>query len=215
MATVPVYNIEGKENGVVEIPSVFVQTPWNADLVHQALVTQQANSRNTVAHAKDRSEVRGGGKKPWKQKGTGRARHGSIRSPLWIGGGVTHGPLKDKIYARAINKKMAQKALFAVLSKKYADKEFFVVDGFDAIATKTKDVRKALRTFLSDRESVGIIFSKEHASLQRGVRNVSRVRAISPVSMNVVDILTPKKIIIEKNAVQEIVAHYRHVRIAA
>jgi large subunit ribosomal protein L4 len=215
MAKISVYNLEAKEKETMEVPDAFVQTPWNADLVHQALVTQQANSRNTVAHAKDRSEVRGGGKKPWKQKGTGRARHGSIRSPLWIGGGVTHGPLKDKIYARAINKKMAQKAVFAVISKKYADKELFIVEGFDGVTATTKDIRRALQPFMSGRESIGVVFSKEHAPLQRGVRNMPRTRTISPLSLNVVDVLTPKKIIIEKDAVKEIITHYAHVRVAA
>ncbi len=199
----------------MEVPAALVQTPWNADLVHQALVTQQANSRRVIAHAKDRSEVRGGGKKPWKQKGTGRARHGSIRSPLWIGGGVTHGPIKDKIYARAINKKMAQKAVFAVISKKYADKELFIVEGFDGVTAKTKDIRRALQPFMSGRESIGVVFAKEHAALQRGVRNMPRTRTIPPQSLNVVDLLTPKKIILEKDAVKEIIAHYAHVRAAA
>ena len=215
MAQISVYNLEGKEKETIEVPAAFITTPWNSDLVHQALVTQQANSRNTVAHAKDRSEVRGGGKKPWKQKGTGRARHGSIRSPVWSGGGVTHGPLKDKIYARAINKKMAQKAVFSVLSKKYADKELFVVEGFGGVTGTTKNVRKALQSFMSGRESIGVIFAKEHAPLQRGVRNMPRTRTIAPTSLNVVDVLTPKKIIIEKDAVKEIIAHYAHVRAAA
>lgn len=215
MAQISVYNLEGKEKETIEVPSALVQTPWNADLVHQALVTQQANSRNTVAHAKDRSEVRGGGKKPWKQKGTGRARHGSIRSPLWSGGGVTHGPLKEKIYARAINKKMLQKAVFAVLSKKYADKELFVIEGFGGVTATTKNMRAALQSFMSGRESVGVVFAKEHAPLHRGVRNMPRTRTISPLSLNVVDLLTPKKIIIEKDAVKEIIAHYAHVRAAA
>ncbi|MFA6495316.1 MAG: 50S ribosomal protein L4 [Candidatus Paceibacterota bacterium] len=215
MAQISVYNLEGKEKETIEVPVSLIQTPWNADLVHQALVTQQANSRSVIAHTKGRGEVRGGGRKPWKQKGTGRARHGSIRSPIWKGGGVTHGPLKEKVYARAINKKMAQKAVFSVLSKKYLDKELFVVDGFSDVVATTKDLRRALGNFMIGRESIAVIFSKEHAALQRGVRNMPRTRTIAPHALNVVDLLTPKKIILEKDAIKEILAHYAHVRVVA
>src|SRR3989344_826748 len=103
---VKLYNQLGEETGSVELLDAIFNIPLNHDLVHQAIVTQMANSREILAHAKGRGEVRGGGKKPWRQKGTGRARHGSIRSPIWKGGGVTHGPLKEKIYSKKINKKV-------------------------------------------------------------------------------------------------------------
>ena len=107
----------------------------------------QANKRAGTAHTKDRSEVSGGGKKPWKQKGTGRARHGSSRSPIWIGGGVTFGPRNDKDYSQKINKKMRVKALFTVLSRKFADSAVLLVDKVSFGAMKTKDASAVLSSF--------------------------------------------------------------------
>jgi len=192
----------------MSVPDKFFAVQWNADLVHQAVVAHEANARNIVAHAKTRAEVRGGGKKPWKQKGTGRARHGSIRSPLWIGGGVTHGPLKEKVYARAINKKMVQKAIFSVFAKKYAQKQLFVVEGFNGLSAKTKTIKDALKNFVQGRESACVIFSKGHKDLARAVKNMPKARVMAPHSFNVVDLLTPKKVIVDKDAVSEIMAHY-------
>src|SRR5882724_1844322 len=106
------YNLKNEVVGSVELPEEVFGARWNGSLVEQALIAQQANKRRPWAHAKTRAEVRGGGRKPWKQKGTGRARHGSTRSPLWVGGGKAHGPSKDRNYAQKINKKMKRLALF-------------------------------------------------------------------------------------------------------
>src|SRR5437870_3990089 len=105
-----IYTSEGKKKGVITLPDNVFGVAWNDALMHQVVTSMEANARTPVAHVKTRGEVRGGGKKPWQQKGTGRARHGSIRSPIWKGGGVTHGPLKEKNYSRAIPKKMRAKA---------------------------------------------------------------------------------------------------------
>src|SRR3989338_6971942 len=105
------YNLKGEVIGDIDLKDEIFGVKWNADVVHQALQAQIANTRKPIAHTKGRGEVRGGGKKPLRQKGTGRARHGSIRSPLWKGGGVTHGPTKDKIFAKKINKKMKRLAI--------------------------------------------------------------------------------------------------------
>ena len=112
-----IYNLKKEKAGEIELSDRIFGVKWNADLVHQALNTQLANRRQPWAHAKDRAEVSGGGKKPWKQKGTGRARHGSIRSPLWIGGGATFGPSKERNFAKKINIKMKRLAIFSVLSR--------------------------------------------------------------------------------------------------
>ena len=114
-----VYNLKGEVVKETELSDVIFLHPWNSDLVYQALRIQTANRRHPLAHAKNRAEVSGGGRKPWKQKGTGRARQGSIRSPIWKGGGVTHGPTKEKIFARKLNKKMLRGAIHSVLAKRF------------------------------------------------------------------------------------------------
>lgn len=142
-----IYNQKGASAGTMTLPEKVFGLPWNADLVHQVVVGMQANKRAGTAHTKDRSDVSGGGKKPWKQKGTGRARHGSSRSPIWVGGGVTFGPRNDKDYSKKINKKMRVKALFTVLSRKYADSAMLFVDSLAFDAMKTKDANSVLSTF--------------------------------------------------------------------
>jgi large subunit ribosomal protein L4 len=133
-----IYTIEGKEKGKLALPESIFGLPWNADLVHQVVVSEESNRRTPIAHTKTRGEVRGGGKKPWKQKGTGRARHGSTRSPIWVGGGVAHGPRNDKNYARKVNRKMKAKALFTILAKKQRDGEIIFIDSLAFSEPKTK-----------------------------------------------------------------------------
>lgn len=134
-----VYNQKGKSVGNLELPESIFGLSWNGDLVHQVVTAMQANSRTPVAHTKTRGEVRGGGKKPWRQKGTGRARHGSTRSPIWKGGGVTHGPRNEKDYGQKINKKMRVKALFTVLSEKFRKGQILFVEELTLKNIKTKD----------------------------------------------------------------------------
>jgi len=114
-----IYNTSGKLMGKIRLPGDVFGLPWNADLVHQVVTSLQTSRRKPYAHVKTRGEVRGGGRKPWKQKGTGRARHGSTRSPIWVGGGVTHGPRNEKNFERKVSKKMKTKALYTILSAKY------------------------------------------------------------------------------------------------
>lgn len=139
-----VYNQEGKEMGEIKLPESVFGVAWNDDMVHQVVTSQLANKRTNVAHTKDRSDVRGGGKKPWRQKGTGRARHGSIRSPLWRGGGVTFGPRKEKDYSKKINKKMKAKALFTILSRKLKDNEIIFVDSINFTEPKSKKAKEVI-----------------------------------------------------------------------
>lgn len=142
---VKVYSQSGQETGTAELPDSIFGLKWNPDLVHQVATSQAANLRVPVAHARSRGEVRGGGRKPWRQKGTGRARHGSIRSPLWKGGGVTHGPLKEKVYKKKINKKMARKALNMALSAKARDRELVVLENLELKEAKTKFASQIFR----------------------------------------------------------------------
>ncbi len=159
----PLYTKEGKEKGKVKLPKEVFECSWNPDLVHQVVVSLESNKRRGTADAKDRSAVRGGGKKPWRQKGTGRARHGSSRSPIWVGGGVTHGPSASKKYNKKVNEKMKTKSFWSLISRKYKDGEVFFVDGLDFDAPKTAEAKKALES-LSKVEGLDDLSTKKHNS---------------------------------------------------
>src|SRR5882672_10916061 len=134
----PIYNAQGKKTGTINLPESVFGVFWNDALMHQVVTSMHSNARPNVANTKGRGEVRGGGKKPWQQKGTGRARHGSSRSPIWKGGGVTHGPLSEKNYIKKVNKQMRQKALLVTLSRKYKDGEIIFVDSIETKEPKAK-----------------------------------------------------------------------------
>lgn len=191
----------------MDLPDKIFGIKWNPALVHQALLVQLANRRQILAHAKDRSEVRGGGKKPWRQKGTGRARHGSIRSPIWKGGGATHGPLKERVFAKKINKKMNRLAIFSVLSKKLKDGELKMIDKFDTALNKTKEWNKILKNII-DLRSKTLLIPAASNNIHRLIANIKNIDAISAKSLNVYDLLKYKNVILEKEAVEEIEKHY-------
>ncbi|MBU0647448.1 50S ribosomal protein L4 [Patescibacteria group bacterium] len=138
MINYKVYNQEAELVGAVDLADKIFNVKTNQALIHQAVVAQMANARKVIAHTKGRGEVRGGGKKPWKQKGTGRARHGSSRSPIWKGGGVTFGPTNERNFKKDINKKMKQKAIFMALSDKVANVKLIILDKLEASEYKTK-----------------------------------------------------------------------------
>ncbi len=199
-----IYNIQGKKAGSVDLPENVFGLAWNNALMYQVVTTMQANARTPVAHTKGRGEVRGGGKKPWQQKGTGRARHGSIRSPIWKGGGVTHGPSKDKVYAREIPKKMRAKALFMALSRKLKDGELIFVDSFGMNTPKTAVAKKALTALskefknLSAKHNAALIALPErNEAAEKSFRNISSVTCNTVANMNPVEVLKYKYVIIE------------------
>lgn len=207
--TVKIYNQSGKEIGEMELPKVF-ELPWNADLVHQVVTSQAANLRQPLAHAKDRSEVRGGGKKPWRQKGTGRARHGSIRSPIWKGGGVTHGPLKERSFKKDITKKMAAKALATVLSAKARDGEILIVDELKFSQPKTKEAAKVFENFSKVKSFSGITTKKnrvllllegKNESVRRTVRNLPFINLEEARNVTALDAMNRKYLFLPKAAV--------------
>ena len=161
-----VFSKEGKETGSVTLPEAVFGVAWNPDLVHEVVVGMASNARTNSAHTKDRSEVRGGGRKPWKQKGTGRARHGSRRSPIWTGGGVTFGPRNERNYLLKINKKVRTKALASVLSKKLVDQEVIFVDSLSMDEPKTKEAKAIV---------AAIAKGADHASLATKRKNAAEI----------------------------------------
>lgn len=141
---VKVYNQKGESTSSQTLNDKLYGLKWNADMIHQVVVSMQSNARQNNAHTKGRGEVSGGGKKPWRQKGTGRARHGSTRSPIWIGGGTTHGPSNERNYDKKINRKMKTKALFTILSEKIRQNQFLLVDDFNSAKPSTKEAQKSV-----------------------------------------------------------------------
>ncbi|MDB5194836.1 MAG: ribosomal protein large subunit ribosomal protein [Parcubacteria group bacterium] len=203
-----VYSMAGAKAGTIALPAELFGASWNADLVHQVVVGMQANARQIVAHTKFRGEVSGGGKKPWKQKGTGRARHGSTRSPIWKGGGVTHGPRAEKVYAVKINRKMRAAALASVLSRKLRDGEIIFVDSFAFSAPSTKDAMGALRAIATaagqenlvmKRKNAAIIaIATKDANIEKSFRNIGSLITEEIRNLNPVDLMTKKYLVIEK-----------------
>ena len=209
-----VYNLKNEVVGTVELPDTVFGTKWNATLVKQVLEAQMANSRDPWAHTKDRSEVRGGGKKPWRQKGTGRARHGSTRSPIWVGGGKAHGPRNERDYSQKVNKKMKRVALFSALSRKAKDGEVKVMDTFVIDAPKTKVLASALMVVLSMKKGAKrydalLVSDVGNKNLFRASANLQKAKVLDAASLNVVDIMNHKNFLIDKSAVETIAKHYK------
>lgn len=202
-----IYNKEGKSAGKISLSKEAFGLSWNADLVHQVMTSMMSNARQPIAHTKTRGEVRGGGRKPWRQKGTGRARHGSTRSPIWVGGGVAHGPRSDKNYARKVNKAMKAKAFFTVLSKKLADGEVIFVDSLSFSAPKTKDAKAALvgiskakgfEALATKRKNAAFIaLAKKDANAEKSFKNIGSVVVDEARNLNLLDLLGSKFIVIE------------------
>lgn len=201
-----IYNQKGKESGTLTLDEKVFGLSWNADLVHHVITSMMSNARTPIAHTKTRGEVRGGGKKPWRQKGTGRARHGSTRSPIWVGGGVAHGPRNDKNYARKVNKKMKAKALYTILSQKMRDGEILFVDSLSFDAPKTKDAVAVLKNLSgikgfeklsTKRKNAAYIAVKEqNENLKKSFGNYGAVE-VSPISnINPIDAMNYKYIVI-------------------
>ncbi len=196
-----VFNQAAKKIGEIDLPERVFNRPWNPGLVHQALVAQTSNARVRIAKVKGRGEVRGGGKKPWAQKGTGRSRQGSTRSPLWKGGGVTHGPTAERNYAVKINKKMKQGAIFSVLSKKLKEGEIKIIDSLKLENSKTQSLNVLLGSFFKTRPNTLLIPGGPNRSLYLASGNLPRVKTLSPKTLNVYDLLKFKNILLDKEAV--------------
>jgi len=203
----PVYNQKGEKVEEIDLNPEIFGVKFNPDLVHQVIVSYLANQRYPWAHTKTRAEVKGGGRKPWPQKGTGRARHGSIRSPLWVGGGVTFGPRKEKKYEKRIPKKMRRKALFCVLSQKLKDKEIFVLDKFESFEEKpkTKKMLEILKNIFKEKpKSLLLVLAKKQKNVLLSARNLPKTKIILADSLNALDLANFKYLLMEKEAISVI-----------
>lgn len=200
-----IYSHEGTEVGKISLPESVFNVAWNADLVHEVVVGMQANARESAAHTKGRGDVRGGGKKPWKQKGTGRARHGSSRSPIWVKGGVSHGPRSEKDYTVKINKKVRSKALACVLSKKFVDGEVILVDALTFAEPKTAAAKVILgavakgsgnTTLATKRKNAAlVVLPTRNLAVEKSFRNFGNIEVMMAKDINPVDLLTYKFVV--------------------
>ena len=204
MPKLSVYDITGKQTGEeIELMDYVFGVEFNEAVVHQAVVMQQANARQGTHAAKTRAMVRGGGKKPWRQKGTGRARAGSNRSPLWVGGGVTFGP-SPRSHAKDMPRKARRLAIRCALSAKVAAGELVVVDSLQFAEPKTKNTLTMLQGFEATDKKALIITDGENENVEKSSRNIDKVKAISNDCLNVYDILDAQKVLLAKDAVAKI-----------
>ncbi len=206
---VDIYTLNGKKTGeTAELPSDIFEAPVNTDLMHQAYVRQLSNARRGTHSTKGRSEVRGGGRKPWRQKGTGRARQGSIRAAQWVGGGKVHTP-KPRSYEKDMPKKMRRAALRSALSVKAAEKEIVVVDELKIKEPKTKEMHAALQKLIGE-DSALILYAEKGENEElviRSARNLPYAKTLLASYINVRDLLGYDKIILPASAIDVISGH--------
>lgn len=209
MAKVEVYKQNGEKAGTMVLAKEIFEIDLNFDLVHQVMVCQAANRRQGTAHTKDRGEVSGGGKKPWRQKGTGRARHGSIRSPIWIGGGVTFGPRNEKKYKKNIPQKMRRKAMFMVLSAKTNDKTLLVLEEIKIERAKSKlmalvikDLREKIKDFKKGK--ILLVLPEMDKKIILASRNLDDLKTMQAKDLNVLDLVSSPYLILTKKAIKKI-----------
>lgn len=189
MLKAKVYNMNGEVVGEEELDSALFEVEAKEGLIHQAVVAQMANRRQVLAHTKDRGEVSGGGIKPWKQKGTGRARQGSIRSPLWVGGGVVFGPRNDRNFHQKINKKMKRKALLMCLSDRAKEEKIIVLDKLELENFKTKKFLEILNKLPNKEKKTLLVLVDNDKKIIKSAANLSYVKTLESVNLNVVDVL--------------------------
>lgn len=208
MPNVPVYNIEGKASGNMALADAMFNVTPVASVIHEVVVGLRANARKSIANTKTRGQVSGGGKKPWKQKGTGRARAGSSRSPIWVGGGITFGPTSERNFSVKINKKLKKKALFMGLSDKVLNNKLMVLEAVNTSSPKTKAMAALIKQLPIDRNAL-VIGPGAQPELMRMVRNLPNVKLVTAQSVNLLDVLTYRTVIFLKDAVPAFEQVYR------
>jgi len=187
----------------MDLPKEIFEVPMNSDLLHQVLTSQMGNRRKVVAHAKGRAEVSGGGIKPWKQKGTGRARSGSNTSSIWVGGGVSHGPTKDRNFKKILPKNIKRKGLFVALSEKARGGLLVIVDAITMSEAKTKEA-KAFLANTGIKERCLVVLGKMDKNVILAMRNIPKVSTIEARELNCLDIVSHKYILIDKEGIETI-----------
>jgi len=211
----PVYNLQGDKIKEIELSSRVFGVKVKPEVVHQVVIAQLANGRTAIADTKGKGEVRGGGKKPWRQKGTGRARHGSIRSPIWKGGGVVFGPKSKRNFSLKVNKKQKQLALFMCLADKINDKKIAVFDKLELESGKTKDLNnliKDLKNKISELQTgkkILLVLDNNDRKLIRAAENLKQIKTIMADSLNCVDLLNYDAVAASVKAMEKIEQHYK------
>ncbi len=205
----PVYNQKGEKVEEISIPDNIFGVKMKPDLLCQAIRIYQNNKRQGTAHTKTRANVSGGGKKPWRQKGTGRARHSSIRSPIWIGGGVTFGPEKEKVYSRKLPKKMKRLAFLMALSEKARTNSILILDKIELEQIKTKwmaqtidNLRDKIEVF--EKGSVLLALDEKDDRIVRVSKNIPKVKTMEARELNSLDLLSYKYLVMPKRAIEVI-----------
>lgn len=199
---------KGKKADTMSVPVEIFGVEGNDALVHQVYTIKRSNQRRPYAHTKTRADVRGGGQKPWRQKGTGRARHGSRRSPIWVGGGITFGPRSERNFAKKVNTKMNRKAIAVVLSSKVRDKTVTVVDSLEFENPSTKQAVALLDALKKNNQSSIVFGTKQDNNFIKSFRNIQRIKPQSVNRINIVDLLHHKNCIFSQAGLQILIDTY-------
>lgn len=212
---VSVYNKKAEKVSDLDLSPNIFSVKKNDALLHQASLAQMGNERQVLAHTKGRSDVRGGGKKPWNQKGTGRARAGTSSSPIWIGGGVTFGPNKNRNFSKSINRKMKRKAIFMVLSDRLKDEKLAIIDNIEVKEYKTKGVDNMIATFENKifkdegKRSVILVNDEKDEKLKMSGKNLQGLKILNLENINILDLLKYKNLILTVEGVKKIEEKYK------
>ncbi len=200
---VDLYTQKGEKSGQIDLPKEIFELPFNKDLVHQALLRQLSNRRVAIAHTKTRADVRGGGRKPFKQKGTGNARQGTIRAPHMRGGGVVFGPSKNRNFVKDMPKKQRRKALFCALSEKARDNEIIALEGYTSEKAQTKPFAEMLKKLPIER-NVLVVISEKDQIVQKSSSNLPNVKTILANYVNIQDLQRYRKVLFFKDAIDKL-----------
>jgi large subunit ribosomal protein L4 len=203
---IPVYNKSGKKVRDIEVGKDISEITVKQDLLLQIVDAMLSERRESNAHTKTRAERRGGGKKPWKQKGTGRARHGSSRSPIWRKGGVTFGPRNERNFTKKVNKKVRQKGLQMAIASKLQEDKVLAFEGLELKQPKTKELAAYMKALPSGTEKALIVMNEPNDTIKKSEKNITHTRLIDFRNMNVLDVMTSSYIIFEEGAAEKLSA---------